>query len=179
MTLAELPSKQPSEKQVDSWISDLVGALTDPIIVFPSPWAEDIPENLKQQIPLERLIMNIAVTHNGKGVPVGDVEALVYMFPRTMEAPMTDQQNRLYMYCFNKAMQFMRNEITDPDLKRDTLDSYDMHQLDDLKRFIWEARVKARKERARGERITASGETKTPDHETKELEVKTAQPSFF
>ena len=159
MTLAELPSKQPSEKQVDSWISDLVGALTDPIIVFPSPWAEDIPENLKQQIPLERLIMNIAVTHNGKGVPVGDVEALVYMFPRAIEAPMTAQQMRLYTYCFTQAMKFIHLEAPD-DLKRETLDNYDMRQLDDLKRFIWDARVKARKERARSERITASGETK-------------------
>lgn len=162
MTLAELQLKQPSEKQVDSWISDLVGALTDPIIVFPSPWQADIPEDLKKQIPLERLLMNMKVMHDDKGVPVGDVEALVYMFPRTMDAPMTDQQNRLYMYCFNKAMQFMRKEIPDSDLKRDTLDSYDMHQLDDLKRFIWNSRVKARKEKARGE-------TKTAKHETKEL----------
>jgi hypothetical protein len=178
VTLAELQLKQPSEKQVDSWISDLVGALTDPIIVFPSPWQADIPEDLKKQIPLERLIMNIKVAHDGKGVPVGDIEALVYMFPRSMEAPFTDQQQRLYMYCFNKAMQFRQNEVP-VDLKQETLDSYDMHQLDDLKRFIWNSRVKARKEKARGETKVASGETKTANHETKELEVKTAQPSFF
>jgi hypothetical protein len=165
-----------SEKKVDSWISDLVGTLTDPIIVFPSPWMEDIPEDLKNQIPLERMMMNIKVQHEGKGVPVGDLEALVYMFPRTMDSPMTDEQNRLYFYCFNQAMKFMHKEVPD-DLKLkkyEELNDYEMRQLDDLKRFIWNSRVKARKERARGEAKAASGETPK-----KELEVKTVQPSFF
>jgi hypothetical protein len=178
VTLAGLQSKQPSEKQVDGWISNLVGALTDPIIVFPSPWQQDIPEDLKQQIPLERLIMNMKVEHEGKGVPVGDVEALIYMFPRTMESPLTEQWMRIYSYAFTKAMQFKRVEVSE-DLKRETLDDYDMHQLDDLKRFIWNSRVKARKERARGEAKGASGETKQANNETKELKSVAVQPSFF
>ena len=177
MTL-NLQQSPPSNKQVDNWISDLLGALMDPIIIYPSPWGDDIPQNLKEQIPLERLIMNMKVLHEGKGVPVGDLEALVYMFPRSMEAPMSDQQMRLYTYCFNQAMKFMQNEVPD-DLKSRPLDDYDMRQLDDLKRFIWDRRVKARKERARGETKTAAGGTKPENHETKELEVKTVQPSFF
>jgi len=80
VTLPELQLKQPSKRDDDGWIENLCGALTDPIIVYPSPWQEDIPEDLKKQIPLERMIMNIKVEHEGKGVPVGDVEALVYMF---------------------------------------------------------------------------------------------------
>ena len=178
MTLPELQLKQPSKRDDDGLIENLCGALTDPIIVYPSPWQEDIPEDLKKQIPLERMIMNIKVEHEGKGVPVGDVEALVYMFPRSMEGPFTDQQQRLYMYCFNKAMQFRQNEVP-ADLKQETLTDYDMRQLDDLKRFIWNSRVKARKAKVRCERIAAAGETKQAKHETKELEVKTVQPSFF
>jgi hypothetical protein len=179
MTLAGLQPKPTKEET--GWVENLVGALTDPIIVFPSPWKDDIPEDLKKQIPLERLIMNIKVEHDGKGVPVGDLEALVYMFPRTMDSPMTDEQNRLYFYCFNQAMKFMHKEVPDDlKLKRyEELTDYEMRQLDDLKRFIWDRRVKARKERARGETTAAAGETKTVNHETKELEVKTVQPSFF
>jgi len=175
MTLVDV-QKQPNPKEVDGWISDLVGALTDPIIIYPSPWGEDIPENLKQQIPLERLIMNMKVAHEGKGVPVGDVEALIYMFPRTMEAPMTGEQMKLYIHLFNQAMKFMRVAVPE-DLKQkkyEELNNYEMSQLDDLKRFIWNRRVKARKERARGETKAAAGETAK-----KELEVKEAQPSFF
>jgi len=178
MTLAGLQAKQPSEKQVDRWISNLVGALTDPIIVWPGPWRDDIPENIKQQIPLERLIMNMKFEHEGKGVPVGDCEALLYMFPRTMEEPMGYEWTHIYSYCFTKAMEFMKIEVP-ADLRVDKLSDYDMRQLDDLKRFIWDKRVKARKERARGETKAAAGETKTTNRETKELEVKTVQPSFF
>jgi hypothetical protein len=180
MTLMPLPEKQPTKRETDGWIDNLVGALTDPIIVFPNDWKNDIPEELKKQIPMERLIMNMKVEHEGKGVPVGDIEALVCMFPRSMEAPMSDQQMRLYTYCFTQAMKFRKIEPP-ADLKRETLDNYDMSQLNDLKRFIWDRRVKARKEKARGETKAPAGETKAPAGETKkkELEVEVTQPSFF
>jgi len=186
MTLMPVSEKQPSKKEQDGWIDDLIGALTDPIIVFPSPWQDDIPKELKEQIPLERLIMNSKVMHEGKGVPVGDLEALVYMFPRTMESPLTDEQNRLYFHCFNEAMKFMRKEVPD-DLKltkRTELNQYEMRQLDDLKRFIWDRRVKARKERARGEKLgrvpESKNESKTPISGTsKKQQAQITQPKFF
>ena len=170
MTLQGL--QPPSSKQVDGWIEDLCGALTDPIIVFPSPWQDDIPENIKKQIPLERLIMNMKYPREGKGVPVGDCEALIYMFPRTLESPMGYEWTHIYSYCFTKAMEFMRTEIP-PDLRVDVLSDYDMHQLDDLKRFIWNKRVQYRKGKARAERQV------TTKVEKEELEIKSAQPSFF
>lgn len=161
-----------SNRKVDGWIEDLCGALCDPIIVYPAGgWEHDLPENLEKQIPLERLIMNMVVSKEGKGVPVGDCEALLYMYPRTMEAPMTDQQMRLYMYCFNKAMAFMKVEVPEDLKERYPLSDYDMHQLDDLKRFIWDKRVQHRKEKRRA--------LKEEEKETKELEIKSAQPSFF
>jgi hypothetical protein len=152
-----------NDKKVDGWIDDLVGALCDPIIVYPSPWKDDIPENLKKRIPLERLIMNMAYTKEGKDVPVGDCEALAYMFPRTMEAPLGSEWTHIYQYCFTKAMEFMKVEVP-PDLRVDVLSGYDMHQLDDLKRFIWDARVKARKGKTRAE--------KQSKVEKEELEIK-------
>lgn len=171
MTLPGLQA--PHSKQVDGWIEDLVGALCDPIIAFPSPWMADIPENIKKQIPLERLIMNMKVSHEGKGVPVGDCEALAYMFPRTMEEPMGYEWTHIYSYCFTKAMTFMKVEVP-PDLRVDVLSDYDMHQLDDLKRFIWNKRVQHRKDKSRAER-----QASTPKTEKKELDIKAAQPSFF
>ena len=189
MTLQGL--QPPSSKQVDGWITDLIGALTDPIIVFPGPRMADIPENVKKQIPLERLIMNMKYTREGKGVPVGDCEALLYMFPRTMESPMGYEWTHIYSYCFTKAMEFMKVEVP-ADLRVDILSDYDMHQLDDLKRFIWDSRVKARKEKARGEKVptmdndrTKTGQSMDNDRTTmakstkKELEIKPAQQSFF
>jgi hypothetical protein len=76
------------EKKAEGWIDDLVGALCDPIIVYPSPRKDDLPDWVKPQITLERLVMNMKVVHEG-GVPVGDTEALAYIFPRTMEEPLS------------------------------------------------------------------------------------------
>ena len=99
------------------------------------------------------------------------------MFPRTMESPMTDEQNRLYFHCFNEAMKFMHKEVPD-DLqltKRTELNQYEMRQLDDLKRFIWDRRVKARKRR----RPAAKRSRLQVKRKKKEPEVKISQPSFF
>ena len=165
-------------KQEDKWIGDLVGALCDPIIVYPSGWQDTLPDWIKPQITLERLIMNAKVIKEG-GVPVGDTEALAYMYPRTMEAPMNEQWYRIYMYVFNQAMKFKKMEVPE-DLKSETLVDWDMRELNDLKRWIYQQRVKHRKEKARAERREAKEESETKDEpKEKELETKPVQPSFF
>ena len=161
-----------TDRKGDGWIDDLVGALCDPIIVYPSGWQDTLPDWIKPQITLERLIMNMKVIKEG-GVPVGDTEALAYIYPRTMEAPMSEQWYRIYMYVFNKAMKFKKVEVPE-DLKSETLSDYDMHQLDDLKRWIYDRRVKNRKEKQRGERRQAKEEAAA-----KELATVPVQPSFF
>ena len=78
--------------------------------------------------------MNVKFSHEGKGVPVGDCEALAYMFPRTMESPMGYELTQIYSYCFTKAMEFMKVEVP-ADLRVDKLSDYDMHQLGRPKTF--------------------------------------------
>ncbi|MBU1037402.1 hypothetical protein KKF32_05290 [Patescibacteria group bacterium] len=161
-----------TDRKVDGWIDDLVGALCDPIIVYPSGWQDTLPDWIKPQITLERLIMNIKVIKEG-GVPVGDTEALAYIYPRTMEAPMSEQWYRIYMYVFNQAMKFKKTEVPE-DLKSEKLSDYDMQQLNQLKRWIYERRVKHRKEKQQGKRRQAKEEAKA-----KELATVPVQPSFF
>ena len=161
-----------TDRKVNGWIDDLVGALCDPIIVYPSGWQDTLPDWVKPQITLERLIMNAKVIKEG-GVPVGDTEALAYIYPRTMEAPMSEQWYRIYMYVFNQAMKFKKTEVPE-DLKSEKLSDYDMQELNQLKRWIYERRVKHRKEKQRGERRQAKEEAKA-----KELETRAVQPSFF
>ena len=161
-----------SDRKVDGWIDDLVGALCDPIIVYPSPWQDTLPDWIKPQITLERLIMNMKVTKEG-GVPVGGTEVLAYIYPRTMDAPMSEQWFRIYMYVFNQAMKFKKTEVPE-DLKSEKLSDYDMQELNQLKRWIYQQRVKHRKEKARGERRQAKEEA-----EAKELATVPVQPSFF
>ena len=162
------------EKKAEGWIDDLVGALCDPIIVYPSPWKDDLPDWVKPQITLERLVMNMKVTHDG-GVPVGDTEALAYIFPRTMEEPMSEQWLRIYTYVFTSAMKFKKVEVPE-DLRCESLSDYDMRELTDLKAWIYQKRVQHRKERSRAERRAGSH---VEDEKDKELKTETIQPSFF
>ena len=50
---------------VEKGISEIVGVFTDPIIVFPGGWGEDLPEWLKTAITLERLEMNMWALKGG------------------------------------------------------------------------------------------------------------------
>jgi len=158
-----------TKREEERWIDELVGALHDPVIVYPSPWTADLPDWIMTQVHLERLIMNIKVNHEG-GVPVGDTEVLAYMFSRTMDSPMPEQWNRIYTFVFNQAMNFKRVAVPE-DLKSEKLTDYDMQALKHLKHWIYERRVKHRKGKARGERQQAKQET--------ELETVSLQQSFL
>ena len=162
------------EKKAEGWIDDLVGALCDPIIVYPSPWKDDLPDWVKPQITLERLVMNMKVVHDG-GVPVGDTEALAYIFPRTMEEPLSEQWLRIYTYVFTQSMKFKKVEVPE-DLRRESLSDYDMRELIDLKTWIYQKRVQHRKEKAKAERQAGS---QVEEEKDKELKTETVQPSFF
>jgi hypothetical protein len=62
-------------KNVNSMVDDLIGTLTDPIIVYPGGWGDSFPEWLKNAITLERLTENMKATKGGQ--PTGtDAEAM-------------------------------------------------------------------------------------------------------
>ncbi len=68
------PTKPPAD-----YIDDLVGALTDPIIVYPAGgWENDLPEDLKKELPLHRLAHLMKCT-KGEASPeeATDLEALL------------------------------------------------------------------------------------------------------
>jgi len=136
-----------TEKQIEKGISDLVGALTDPIITWPSPWMEDIPDRLKDRVPLERLIM-CARAQKGETPTATDVEALIYMFPRTLEAPIGRDWTDIYLYLGTKVF----GKETPEDIRKDTLDEQQMRDLKHLKDWIYERRIAARLDRDRAER---------------------------
>jgi hypothetical protein len=59
-----------NEKEIEKGISEIVGALTDPIVVFPGGWGDTLPEWLKNTITLERLAMNMKAL-KGEEMPTG------------------------------------------------------------------------------------------------------------
>jgi len=166
-----------SERKVDGWIDDIVGALFDPIIVMPGGWGDDLPEWLKTSIPLERLMMNMKAL-KGESPTGTDAEACAYLNTASLTAPMAHDWTQIYLYIATKVYEKWRTKesgVTMPeDIRVDKLDRNQMDDLNRLKAWIYDQRVKHRKEKQRGERHQAKEEAKA-----KELETRAAQPSFF
>jgi hypothetical protein len=156
-------------KTVEKGISEIVGCLTDPIIAWPGGWMDTIPEKVKQQITMERLVMCMKAA---KGeLPTGtDAEALAYMYPRTMEAPLGRDWTDIYLYLGTKVMAGAGSEIP-KDIRRDSLDDDLMSKLNHLKAWIYQKRIQARLDRARAERRQKKEEEATQREE--------AQPALF
>ena len=136
--------------RIDKQIDALVSALTDPIITWPSPWMETIPESLKSRVPLERLAKLI----KGDDDLATDVEALIYLYPRCLEAPLDHDWAEIYLYLGTKVM----GDAMPSDIRRETLTEEQERKLNELKTWIRERQRKAVAERRRTERAQAEAE---------------------
>ena len=159
-----------SERKVDGWIDDIVGALCDPIIVMPGGWGDDLPEWLRTRVTLERLAENIVATRENREVTATDAEAACYLFTASLTAPIGGDWTQIYLYVAGGEMKDKMPE----DLKVEALTESQWRDLKELKNWIYRQRVKHRKEKAQGERRKTEEEAKT-----KELETRPVQPSFF
>ncbi|MCL0058438.1 hypothetical protein M1O47_01945 [Dehalococcoidia bacterium] len=137
-------------KTIEKDISELVGVFTDPIIAYPSPWKEDIPQWIKDQIIMERLVMNMEVLRGEQ--PTGtDAEALAYLIPASLEHPIGRDWTDIYMYLVTTVSIRAGKELPG-NIRVETLSEYLMRKLNHLKSWLYQQRVKARLERERGER---------------------------
>ena len=159
-----------SERKVDGWIDDIVGALFDPIIVMPGGWGDDLPEWLRTRVTLERLAENIVATRENREITATDAEAACYLFTASLTAPIGGDWTQIYLYVAGGEMKDKMPE----DLKVEALTESQWRDLKELKNWIYRQRVKHRKEKAHGERCKTKEEA-----EIKELETRPVQPSFF
>jgi hypothetical protein len=154
-TLFDIPADTPivpaqvstAPKMPRDPIDEIVGALCDSIIVFPAGgWEHDLPKPLLDRLPLDRLSHNMLCLEGTASWDEScDLEALIYLYPASLAAPMGEQWTRIYLYLGTKCLGSSFPE----DIKRETLDRYDMAHLRDLKRWIRQKKVEARKQKAR------------------------------
>lgn len=123
-------------------LDELVYALIDPIVLHRSPWADTLPEWVRGQIIIERMIALI------KGEPgmATDAEAMAYIYPASLDAPLDHDWTEIYLYVSTKTMESAGKTVP-PDVRVDNLDSYKMGLLRDLKRWIYERMVKHRRKK--------------------------------
>jgi hypothetical protein len=158
------------QKQMEKGISDIVGALTDPIIVFPGGWREDLPEWLKNAITLERLAMNMKAL-KGEEVTGTDAEACAYLWTAALTQPMDHDWGQIYLYVATQVYRRWGKHEMPGDIAVDSLNEEQMADLNRLKEWLYRKRTQIRLERDRAERREKREEEAT--------RRKAEQPALF
>ena len=160
-----------TEQKTETWIGDVVGALCDPIIVMPGGWGTPVPDWINSAITMERLIENMKAA-KGEYVTGTDTEAMYYISTASLVAPIGSDWTDIYMYLFTRSIRRHKKETeVPPDLVHESLNQYQQQLLDRLKRWIYDKRVNARKERERASRREL--------REVAAAEKQTTQPALF
>jgi len=136
------------EEQVEKQIDELVGALTDPIIVYPGGWMDTVPENLKADITIHRL----AQLMKGEEGLATWPEVCAYLMTVTLEFPVASEWVNIYMYALTQ----YKGDMVPKDIRQDELSDYEMSLLNDFRRWIYERRLKERKRRQHADRLKAA-----------------------
>jgi hypothetical protein len=159
-----------TEKQIEKGISDIVGALTDPILVFPGGWGDTLPEWLKNAITLERLTMNVKAL-KGEEMTGTDAEACAYLMTVSLTQPMDSDWTQIYLYIATQTYRRWGKNEMPGDIAVDQLDDGQLRDLHRLKQWLYNQRVKVRQERERAERRQRKEEEAARD--------KAEQPVLF
>jgi hypothetical protein len=157
-------------KTVEKGISDIVGCLTDPIIVFPGGWGDTIPEWLKTAITLERMIGNMKALKGEE--PIGtDAEACAYLMTVSLTQPMDSDWTQIYLYVAGQAYKRWGKGEMPADIAVESISDYQMQELNRLKSWLYQRRIRARVEKDRAERRV--------EKEQQEIKKKEEQPALF
>ena len=159
-----------TEKQIEKGISEIVGALTDPIIVFPGGWGDTLPDWLKTAITLERTMGNMKALKGEE--PTGtDAEACGYLMTLSLTQPMDSDWTQIYLYIAGQSYKRWNKDEMPTDITVDTISSYQIGELNRLKSWLYHQRVKVRQEKDSAERRQEKEEAKAQREEE--------QPALF
>jgi len=157
-------------KTIERGISDIVGCLTDSIIVFPGGWGDTIPEWLKTATTLERMIGDMKARKGEE--PTGtDAEACAYLMTFSLTQPMNSDWTQIYLYVASQTYKRWEKGKMPVDIVVDSISNYQMGELNRLKAWIYRQRIKNRLERYRVER--------REKREEAEAQREAAQPALF
>lgn len=157
-------------KEDAKWIGELVGVFSDPIIVMPGGWGETLPKWLKDAITLERLIGNMEGIASGH-MTATDAEACAYLYTASLEAAPSHDWAQIYLYVAGKVYEKHRTKDSGvrmpEDIRVTELTRNQEDDLNHLKHWIYERRVKNRKDKARlekGEKVEKEEPEDSPQY---------------
>jgi len=138
-------------KTIEKGISDIVGVFTDPILVFPGGWGDSLPEWIKPAITMERLAMNMKAL-KGEEMTGTDAEACAYLYTASLTQPMGHDWTQIYLYIASTVFARHKQAEVPDDIKVESLNDEQMRDLNRLKAWIYQRRIKVRLDRDRAER---------------------------
>jgi hypothetical protein len=155
---------------VEKGISEIVGVFTDPVLVFPGGWGDTLPQWLKDAITLERLEMNMRAFKGAEMTGTG-AEACAYLYTVGLTQPLDHDWAQIYLYIATKTYRrWGKNEMPD-DIAVDSINDYQMAELNRLKEWLYRKRTEARLNRERAER--------QQQREEEAVRRKTERPALF
>ena len=157
-------------KTVEKGISDIVGCLTDPIIVFPGGWGDTLPDWLKTAITMERMMGDMKALKGEE--PIGtDAEACAYLMTLSLTQPMDSDWTQIYLYIAGQSYKRWNKSEMPADITVDSISDYQIGELNRLKAWLFRQRIKARAERDRANR--------RQEKEEAEIRKKAERPALF
>jgi len=149
---------------LNNGIDEIVGALMDPIIVWPGGWEDTLPDWIKSEIQLERLAQNMRAL-KGEKMTATDAEVCAYLYTASLTTPMSRDWTQIYLYIAGKVMSRHKETEIPDDIKVDSLSDDQMRDLQELKDWIYQGRLKRRQEKRRVEKakVRAEAEAKAPE----------------
>lgn len=165
------------DRKTEGWISDLVGALCDPVICHRGQ-LDRPPEKVAEAIHLERLVENMVAMNENRQPTGTDAEAAWYLSTASLEAMFSHEWYEIYMYAFNKLCATMKTEVPE-DLRAHPLDNQEMGMYNDLKLWIYAKRSEARfgrdKQERKGKRELVAEQQQIQTKKESELQPKMFQ----
>lgn len=146
-------------QKTERGISNIVGALTDPIIVHSGGWGDTLPEWLKNAIVVERSAMNILALRGElklEEITGTNAEACAYLYTAALCFPFDHDWADIFFYITSQVYSRHRTpesgvEVPE-DIRVESLNDQQKSDLRRLKDWIYQKRVQGRQERERAER---------------------------
>ena len=129
-----------------------------------------MPEWIKNAITMERLEMNMRAL-KGEEMTGTDAEACAYLYTAGLTALMDHDWSQIYLYIAGKTYTRHKGNQVPEDIQVESLNDYQLRELNRLKSWLYRQRTKVRQERERIERRQAREEV--------EARREAEQPALF
>jgi hypothetical protein len=140
-----------NNQKADKGISEIVGCLTDPILVFPGGWGDTLPEWLRNAITMERLMMNVKAL-KGEEMTGTDAEACAYLNTVSLTQVMDHDWAQIYLYVAGKTYTRWEKTEMPEDIRVESLNDDQMRDLNRLKAWLYHKRTTVRLDQEQAER---------------------------